>query len=376
MAGCKKISCLLIGVLAALLLSGCMGTKMTVTIGGDGTCGYKLTYLYEKSMYDRLEATGSLSGETNVEVDSALNTGDFSKEVVTINEISYYQFSREFAFPSLESMQAFLTNNDVYYHTLTAASKNASAYEKDSYKAPFSTLTLGTDTFIGQMASAAVETGDSNKVDSVDMKKYNTIGEYYKAMGLIAQVSVTLPGAVSESNGTIEGNTVTWSIENMPDDGKLIAVSGNNPVISSDYVPPVIRGVKNNGLYKKSVTVTASDNVSLTSLRLNGKGYNTYTYKIEKTGSYTLTAKDANHNQTTVKFKIDKVKPTIKGAVSGKTYRKAVKLRFSDRNGIKSAKVNGKSVSRNKVTLKKRRAYSVKVTDKAGNVRCIKFRIA
>lgn len=368
----KKISFFLICMLTTLLLSGCMGKKMAVTISGDGTCGYKLTYLYEKSMYDKLETAGSISSEGT---ESALNSGDFSKGEVTIDGTAYYEFSREFAFPSLESMQAFLTNNDVYFNTLTANSKNASTYERDSFTAPFSAVTLGTDTFIGQLVASDKEKSGSETVDSLNMNKYDTIGEYYKALGMIAQVSVTLPDAVTESNGTIVGNTVTWSIDHMPDDGKLIAVSGNQPIISSDTVPPVIRGVKNNGLYKKGVTITASDNVSLTSLRLNGKGYSNHTYKIENTGSYTLVAEDANHNKTTVKFKIDKIKPTIKGAANGKTYRKAVTLRFSDKNGIKSAKVNGKSVSRKKVTLKKRRAYSVKVTDKAGNVRTVKFRI-
>lgn len=370
----KKISFFLICMLTTLLLSGCIGQKMAVTISGDGTCGYKLTYLYDKSLYDKMEAAGSGISEFRTEADSVLKTGDFSKEVVTIDGTAYYEFSREFSFTSLESMKAFLTNNDVYFNTLTANSKNASAYEKDNYKAPFSALTLGTDTFIGQLTDI-IDISDSSKETSLDLKKYNTVGEYYKALGMIAQVSVTLPDVVTESNGTIVGNTVTWSIDHIPDDGKLIAVSGNQPIISSDTVPPVIRGVKNNGLYKKGVTVTASDNVSLVSLRLNGKGYSTFTYKIEYTGSYTLVAEDANHNKTTVKFKIDRVKPTIKGAVNGKTYRKAVTLRFSDKNGIKSAKVNGKSVSRKKVTLKKRRAYSVKVTDKAGNVRTVKFRI-
>jgi hypothetical protein len=81
-----------------------------------------------------------------------------------------------------------------------------------------------------------------------------------------------------------------------------------------------------------------------------------------------------------VRFKvtgIDDKKPTVTGVKNNKTYKNAVTIKFSDNkngSGIKSATLNGKKIKSGKKVSKKGK-YTLKVTDKAGNKKTIKFTI-
>lgn len=76
----------------------------------------------------------------------------------------------------------------------------------------------------------------------------------------------------------------------------------------------------------------------------------------------------------TVKGK-DTTKPKVSGVKNGKTYSKAVTIKFSDKDsGIKSAKLNKKTIkSGTKVT--KNGSYTLVVVDNAGNKTTVKFKI-
>ncbi len=381
----KVLQCLLVSMLVMACVTGCIGQKTETVIRPDGTCSYKYTYLYDKSMFDKLETSGGMD-------DSAreLSSGDYVKEIVEIKGIPYYSFSRNFEFSNLNELKAFLTEDETYFRKITSESKAASQYDKSSHTAPYSSVTLDTGTFIGvlkdsildeslQKDSGSDKTTKSKEtidVADTDLKGNKSIGEMYEKLGLVVEVSITLPSTITGSNGKVQGNTATWNINDLPDDGKLIAVTGNNPILSSDKTPPVIKGVKNRGLYNKTVKVTAQDNVCMKELRLNGARYHTSVFRVGQSGSYTLSAEDASHNKTTVRFKIDKKKPTIKGAKNGKRYRKNVILRFSDKNGIRNVKINGKKKGTKKTVLKKNGKYIVKATDKAGNTSTVRFWIS
>jgi hypothetical protein len=72
---------------------------------------------------------------------------------------------------------------------------------------------------------------------------------------------------------------------------------------------------------------------------------------------------------------IDTKKPTVSGVKNGKTYKKAVTITFSDDgSGVKSAKLNGKSIKSGK-TVSESGSYKLVVTDKAGNKKTVKFKI-
>ena len=78
-------------------------------------------------------------------------------------------------------------------------------------------------------------------------------------------------------------------------------------------------------------------------------------------------------------IKKDTKKPTVEGIKNGKTYKKSVKFKVSDKSGIKKVTLNKKKISVSKAKkgyrVKKKGKYALKVWDKAGNVRTVKFKI-
>ena len=83
---------------------------------------------------------------------------------------------------------------------------------------------------------------------------------------------------------------------------------------------------------------------------------------------------------------VDKTKPTVKGVKNGKTYKKKAVIYVKDANGIKQVKVGSKKIKLTKVKKGKYKGYykftvtkkgknTIKVYDKAGNVRTVKIKI-
>lgn len=91
-------------------------------------------------------------------------------------------------------------------------------------------------------------------------------------------------------------------------------------------------------------------------------------------GSHTLSVIDSSGNETEVELVVDRTKPVVKGVKNNKTYKKSVTVKFSDKNGIKSAKLNGKTIKSGQKVSKKG-SYTLKVTDNADNVRTVKFKV-
>jgi hypothetical protein len=138
-----------------------------------------------------------------------------------------------------------------------------------------------------------------------------------------------------------------------------------------------MQDIKNNKIWKTSeyalsgsYKATVSDNATGFSLNKNG------TYTIRVNVKYTSDNKNNVSFSVPVKVSgLDVKKPVIKGVKNGKKYKKSVKITFSDKeSGIKKATLNGKKIKSGK-KVKKKGSYTLKVTDKAGNVSTVKFRI-
>lgn len=144
-------------------------------------------------------------------------------------------------------------------------------------------------------------------------------------------------------------------------------------VTGIDTEAPIVTGVSANKYYRKAVTVKFSDAVSgVQSALLNGKSIKSGK-KIKTDGKYTLKVTDNLGNSKTVKFVVDKKAPTTN--VKAKTYSGTVKITFQDKTaGIQSATLNGKKIKSGK-TVKAKGSYTLKITDKAGNVKTVKFAI-
>ena len=124
--------------------------------------------------------------------------------------------------------------------------------------------------------------------------------------------------------------------------------------------------------WKKRATSGPEDDAVLYSD--NGK----YAFTASANGRYTMMVENVGGSRYSAVVKvtgIDDKKPVISGIKNGRTYKKAVRIRFSDKqSGIKSALLNGRKISSGR-KVSAPGSYKLIVTDKAGNRAVIKFRI-
>ena len=74
---------------------------------------------------------------------------------------------------------------------------------------------------------------------------------------------------------------------------------------------------------------------------------------------------------------VDTKAPTVTGVKNNRTYKKTITIKFKDEkggSGIKKATLNSKRIKSGK-KVSKNGFYTLNVTDKAGNIRTIKFKI-
>ena len=372
-------------ILVISALTGCMGQGVSMTLNADGTCSYTVKYLYEKQTFET-----SLNQSANT---SPLMTTDFTKAEETINGMTYITFSRQLTFANAETMKATLTDLTAYINKLKEGSANAALYTTETINAaPFSEMTLDSSTFTAKATSTSDSLTSSmssdmakfsesasyaeiGKMNSKSLNGYDNVYAYMKSCGLIMDYSITFPTNVTESNGTINGATASWSTDNLPADSRLMAVTSGT-LLSADTEAPVISGVKNNGIYNKAVKITITDNVNVKAVTVNGITIGNTLLKASASKAYKITATDATGNTTSVNFRVDSKKPVIKGIKNGRKVTKPVTLRFKDNNKMKSVTINGKKANTRKATVRKSGRYVVKAKDAAGNVTKLVFRIA
>lgn len=130
--------------------------------------------------------------------------------------------------------------------------------------------------------------------------------------------------------------------------------------------------VYDSAFWKKRATSGPDDAVILSA------GNGRYSFKTSENGIYTVMVEDTGGRRysSTVKVSgIDDKKPAVAGVKNGRTYKKAVTVRFSDRqSGIRSATLNGRKIPSGK-KVSADGTYRLVVADKAGNKSVVKFRI-
>jgi hypothetical protein len=118
----------------------------------------------------------------------------------------------------------------------------------------------------------------------------------------------------------------------------------------------------------------SGDEYTLVLDRQNG-AYSTAVTKNGKVTFMVVTTSGKRYAKTYKVTGIDTTKPTVSGVQNGKTYKKAVTIKFSDKgSGIKSATLNGKKIKTGK-KVSANGTYKLVVTDKAGNKKTVKFTI-
>ncbi len=186
-----------------------------------------------------------------------------------------------------------------------------------------------------------------------------------KSMSISLSVTFSSPVTYVDANGKVDRanpNRATWSTDYYHYyKWKYLNARCNNGI--------TVRGITQGKLTNKTVKLSYSGVANAT---VNGKKLKSK--RFSKTGKYSVILRAANGNQQSIYFVVDKKKPTVKGVKNGKTYRKPVRIKFSDANKIKSAKLDGKKTYTGAYVSKKRK-HVLKVTDQAGNVSIVKFRV-
>ena len=130
--------------------------------------------------------------------------------------------------------------------------------------------------------------------------------------------------------------------------------------------------VYDSAFWKKRTTSGPDDAVILSA------GNGRYSFQTLENGVYTVMVEDTGGRRysSTVKVSgIDDKTPAVAGVKNGRTYKKVVTVRFSDRqSGIRSATLNGRKIPSGK-KVSADGTYRLVVADKAGNKAVVKFRI-
>lgn len=187
-------------------------------------------------------------------------------------------------------------------------------------------------------------------------------------------INVTMPDEIAETNGKLskDGKTATFDVpltESVKSDMAFYAYT----VKSDKLLKASLKYVNEDGFTKSSkVKIVCSE--PLTSIKVNGIKQKSKTVSTKKDGTYVIeiATKDATKTFTVIR---DTTAPKISGVKSKKTYSKKVTIKFSDADsGIKSATLNGKEIKSGK-KVKSNGNYTLVITDKAGNVKTVKFTI-
>lgn len=182
---------------------------------------------------------------------------------------------------------------------------------------------------------------------------------------------VTMPKEIVFTNGKLSKDKKTVTFDLSP---KSIENATSDFYAYTKDAKDIITLGNVDGKYATGKKVEISTPDKIKKITVNGKKISKNYFSTKKDGKYevVVTTKNSKLNQTVIK---DSTAPTVKGVKNGETYKKTVTIKFSDAtSGIKSAKLNGKTIKSGK-KVKSAGTYTLVVTDKAGNKSTIKFTI-
>lgn len=329
----SKVTTMLLLMTTIACLTGC-GVKSTLDISSSGKVKGAIYYYLTE---DEVTKTSEEQAKQNNDDPEAAN---MMAELVkadgkeTINNKVYYRYKTDLGEESLYGV----SNNE-----------ETSGYMKVTTKS--FEYTVPEDT------TGTFEVTDTGVSDTDDIE--------------FSLLEVKMPGVITKTNGKLSSDkkTVTWDLTKYKPGNKLYAYTEQSKTSSIK-----LSGVKNNGYITKAKTIKVVTNETIKSIKLNGKKLsNNKSIKISKQGKYKLVIK-TDIGSKTFNFTYDKKAPTVN--IKAKTYKNNVKIKATDKvSGIKSIKLNNKTI-KNNYTVKENGKYTLKVVDKAGNKKTIKFKIS
>lgn len=321
--------------LAIVSLTGC-GTKTTFDIKSSGkVAGATYYYLTEKEVA-QTAAEKVRQSKDDPELAKEMDKLIKADGTEVVNNKLYYRYKTDLGEVSLSEI-----NNDNKLSEENYLKMTTNSFE---YLVPKDTPGLET-----------TDTGISNE----DIE--------------FSLLEVKLPVTINKTNGKLSSDkkTVTWDLTKVNPGDKLYAYH-NTSNTGNKKSKVSLSGVKNKGYLTKSKTIKVVTKENIKSITVNGKKIKGKSIKVTKEGKYNIVVK-TNIGTTKFSFTYDKTKPTAN--IKAKTYTKPVKIKVKDKlSGVKSIKLNNKTV-KNNYTVRDNGKYTLKITDKAGNSKVIKFKL-
>jgi len=433
----KVVKTLFCMILTVALLSGCMRVEESFEVGADGTVKVSAEVLYDKQKMlelgeemgekiSELEADAMMKQEgyqlvvrdgkeyylvpSNNEMLQASNLKEFYRNTLLLQtDLKDYVSLTETSFEAAITADLQDFGGDVGPDDLFDDYTSKEEYEllQKYLKEGKLVISVTFATPVAKASEGAVLSEDKKTVSfSIPMTEKNSKVVYANCENDIAldgvksgiiyndTVTYTIPDKVQATlNGTAVEGTVS-SEKTGQYELCLKASDGTQKTFyyEVDKEAPVLKGIKKNGIYNSKKVIIISDNSNIDKVTVDGKnvmdelepdwdmiegaGDFIYSYNIGslKEGKHTLTAVDKLGNQSSVTFRIDKTAPKVTGVKNNKLYKKAVTIKVTDKNGVKSVTLNGKSIKSGKKVSKKG-SYTLVAKDVAGNKTTIKFKI-
>lgn len=351
----RELSLLFVLILTALLLTGC---SQSIEIGfqKNGSGQYEETAVIDKNLWDA--AAAKMTDDEMIL--SYFHTLYPQAEVTITEETIHGTISKVFHFKmnfkDLAEVQQIISKNE-----LQSVCFQPNYFTKSKIYMPLEEEAEQTDGLSDELEQL---------LSSSDEKTADMLTSGFKNMD--ASMTISFPYAIADTNGTIQedGQTVVWNTKQMQKE-RLYALFHTSEMSAA----PVYKGAVNGGVYNTGVNIIIESENLLRSVTINGESTESEHLFLSTEDVYRISAADINGNTSTLRFRIDKTKPAIKGVADGKTYKTVRTIHFSDAgSGIKNAVLNGQTIQTGKKVSKKG-TYTLNVTDKAGNRKVITFKI-
>lgn len=351
----KEPSLIFVVLLTAILLSGC-SAHSTIVFQENGSGNYEEAFTISKTLWNEL-----FTEEGSEEAVLTYYRTLYPQADVSISDTASDGKAAKTLHISID-----FKNISEYQQIVSAAEICSVSFRPNYYTRSRIYMPLDEDTAAASGIAEELEQlfGSNDEV----MQKLAA-----EVQNMDIAMSITFPYTVTKTNGSIQEDkkTVIWNNKTLTETERLYALFHT----SNSKSAPEYTGAANGKSYNTGISLMIDSENLLDRVNVNDETTQSDYLFLSAEGLYRITATDINGNSSSIKFRIDTTKPAVSGVKSGKIYKSARTIRFSDKgSGIKTASLNGQAVKTGKKVSKKG-AYTLTVTDKAGNQKTVKFTI-
>lgn len=363
----KKVLNLLLAVIMIVTLTGCFGANMQIHMKSDGSGVMSYSYMIDSGVNKYIMSDPEMKKDL-----SGLNEFKQTKEMY--DDCYYVCYTKEVPFSSPEELKKILTDSKTFDELFSPGSiKEDKEDDMDNEgEGMLSNVDVGADHLQGVYSSI------NSSYQEID--DYDEDDDFmdYEAMenSIFMLINITFDKEITYTNGSLSADkrTASWKLKlGEYYDTLLQASTSGKDVFAKDTKVPDIYPVKDGKYYPDYISILVTDNCGVKSVTCNGKKVPA-DYTVFKDGKYVIEAEDYFGNKAKKTFYIDMQSPKISGVKNGVIYKSERTIRFSDKYGIKSATLNGKTIKSGKKVSKSGK-YKLVVKDRAGNTTRATFTI-